>query len=70
MHVSNRRNEVAMFEKVLNAQGNALEKLMSNQPTANPVKMELAKQRLEESILLAIQASKEVNDGNIQTQTD
>ncbi len=58
--MSNRRNEVAMFEAILNTQGQALERLMSNQPTANPKKMELAKQRLEESICLAIQASKEV----------
>lgn len=53
-----------MFEAVLNTQGQALERLMTNQPTANPKKMELAKQRLEESICLAIQASKEVNDEN------
>jgi hypothetical protein len=60
--MSNRRNEVAMFEAILNTQGAALEKLMSNQPTANPTKMDLAKQRLEEAICLAIQASKEVTD--------
>ena len=62
MCMSNRRNEVAMFEAILNTQGAALEKLMSNQPTANPTKMDLAKQRLEEAICLAIQASKEVTD--------
>lgn len=55
-----------MFEAILNTQGAALETLMSNQPTANPKKMELAKQRLEEAICLAIQASKEVTDGSIQ----
>lgn len=60
--MSNRRNEVAMFEAILNTQGAALETLMSNQPTANPTKMDLAKQRLEEAICLAIQASKEVTD--------
>ena len=60
--MSNRRNEEAMFEAILNTQGAALEKLMSNQPTANPTKMDLAKQRLEEAICLAIQASKEVTD--------
>ncbi|HCG7105034.1 TPA: hypothetical protein NJ322_004335 [Vibrio parahaemolyticus] len=49
-----------MFEAILNQQGQALERLMNNHPTANPKKMELAKQRLEESICLAIQASKEV----------
>ena len=53
-----------MFEAVLNTQGQALESLMTNQPTANPKKMELAKQRLEEAIRLAIQASKEINDEN------
>lgn len=68
--MSNRRNEVAMFEAILNTQGAALEKLMSNQPTANPTKMELAKQRLEESICLAIQAAKETTDGDIQAQAD
>lgn len=62
MCMSNRRNEVVMFEAILNTQGAALETLMSNQPTANPKKMELAKQRLEEAICLAIQASKEVTD--------
>lgn len=59
-----------MFEAILNTQGQALERFMSNQPTANPTKMELAKKRLEESICLAIQASKEVTDGNVQAQTD
>lgn len=55
-----------MFEAILNTQGAALEELMSNQPTANPVKMELAKQRLEEAICLAIHAAKEccVSDNN------
>lgn len=60
MYISNRRNEVAMFEAILNTQGSALEQLMAQQPTANPKKMELAKQRLEEAINLAVQASKEV----------
>lgn len=49
-----------MFEAILNTQGSALEQLMTQQPTANPKKMELAKQRLEEAINLAVQASKEV----------
>ena len=54
-------NEVAMFEAIMNQQGAALEQLMTKQPTANPKKMELAKQRLEEAVCLAIQASKEIN---------
>ncbi len=61
MHVSNRRDEVAMFEAILNTQGQALERLMTNQPTTNPSLMEEAKQKLEESIIMAIQASKEVS---------
>lgn len=59
-----------MFEAVLNTQGQALERLMTNQPTANPALMEKAKQRLEEAVTMAIQASKEVTDGDIQAQAD
>ncbi|ENI8058131.1 hypothetical protein ABZX01_003785 [Vibrio vulnificus] len=55
-----------MFEAILNTQGQALERLMTNQPTVNPSLMEEEKQKLEESIVMAIQASKEVAHGDIQ----
>ncbi|MGR3238527.1 hypothetical protein [Vibrio vulnificus] len=54
-------NPSSMFECVLNTQGRALERMMTNQDTANPAKMEQAKQLLEEAICLAIQAAREVN---------
>lgn len=55
-----------MFESILNTQGRALEQLMANQPTTNHRLMEDAKQKLEESIVMAIQASKEVAHGDIE----
>lgn len=51
-------------EAVLKSQGRSLEEFMTMIPTSNPAKMELAKQRLEEAICLAIQASKETVDGS------
>lgn len=60
MCIAYRRTEVVMFESILNTQGRALEQLMANQPTTNHRLMEDAKQKLEESIVMAIQASKEV----------
>jgi len=50
-----------MFEAILNTQGQALERLMTNQPTNNPSLMKEATQKLEEAIIMAIQASKEVS---------
>jgi|GEM_PF-4022732 len=52
-----------MFETIINLQGEALEGLITNQPTSNPKMMEQAKQLLHEAISLAVQASKEVTTG-------
>ncbi|ELQ2514286.1 hypothetical protein QTG68_003975 [Vibrio vulnificus] len=60
-------NPVSMFESILNTQGSALERIMTNQDTANPAKMDQAKQLLKESICLAIQASHETNGGDHET---
>ncbi|MDF5103835.1 hypothetical protein P3603_22950 [Vibrio parahaemolyticus] len=43
----------------MNTQCQALEKMMTNQETANPQLMEEAKQLLEEANIKAIQASKQ-----------
>ncbi len=53
------RQSVSMFESVMNTQCQALEKLMTNQDTANPQLMEEAKQLLEEASVKAIQAAKQ-----------
>ncbi|QXM18759.1 hypothetical protein [Vibrio phage ST2-1pr] len=50
------------FNSVISTQAQAMEVLMTNQPTANPQLMEEAKQLLEEAVLKATQAAKEVTD--------
>ncbi|MBD1559488.1 hypothetical protein HC752_21330 [Vibrio sp. S9_S30] len=52
----------AYFNSVLNTQAQALEVLITNQPTANPQLMEEAKQLLEEAVIKATQAAKEVTN--------
>ncbi|MCY9805541.1 hypothetical protein OTK51_19130 [Vibrio scophthalmi] len=51
------------FKAVIESQAQAMESLMTNQPTANPQLMDEAKQLLEEAVLKATQASREVTDG-------
>ncbi|EJS1626297.1 hypothetical protein NXA67_003192 [Vibrio cholerae] len=53
---------VTQFEAILNSQGQAIEAMMTRQATANPKLMQEAKERLEEAICMAIQASKETKD--------
>lgn len=50
------------FNSVISSTAQAMEALMTNQPTANPQLMEEAKQLLEEAVLKATQAAKEVTD--------
>jgi len=52
----------AYFNSVISTQAQAMEALMTNQPTDNPQLMEEAKQHLEEAVLKATQAAKEVTD--------
>lgn len=49
---------MTQFESILRVQGNALESLMSNRPTADQKMMADAQVKLREAIELAIQASK------------
>ena len=46
------------FNSVISTQAQAMEVLMTNQPTVNPQLMEEAKQLLEEAVLKATQAAK------------
>lgn len=52
-------NSVNMFESVLNTQGRALERMMTNQDTVNPKLMDEAKQLLDEAVCKAIQAARQ-----------
>lgn len=49
---------MTQFESILRVQGNALDNLMSNQPTADQKMMADAQVKLREAIALAIQAGK------------
>ena len=48
------------FQSVISSQANALESLMANQPTQNPQLMKEAKELLEEAVIKAIQASRDI----------
>lgn len=53
------------FEAIVNTQGQALERLFAQQPTNNPTLMSEARADLESAIIKAIQASKDINDGDL-----
>ena len=53
------------FNSVVSTQAQAMEALMTNQPTANPQLMEEAKQLLEEAVLKATQAAKDVKASDV-----
>lgn len=62
MCINYQRIEVVMFKQIMNTQGQALEQLMSNQPTNNPALMNEAQAELKSAIDKAVQAAGEVAD--------
>lgn len=53
-------HEIVMFEDIINTQGQALERMMANQPTGNPALMKEAQADLKNAIDKAVKAAEDV----------
>ena len=53
-------HEIVMFEQIIKTQGQALERMMANQPTGNPALMKEAQADLKNAIDKALKAAEDV----------